>query len=548
MNEHKKLVRPQRRTAFIDGIVTDGRRLGVPTHRSYQPGQLAGQASIDSTKARADGFHPLRQSPGGLGASPAEAQEKSLLDEPIILDDIPDTPAKKRHKTRGRGGKGHKTRKVIKRTILGLMTLILITGGYFGTKLYLTERHIFKGGGKAPALAEKVDINELKGEGDGRINILLLGIGGPGHDGPDLTDTILLASIDPINHSTALLSIPRDLYVKIPGVGARKINEAYYWGKSASKSKKLDVQEQDGLKLLDQTLAPILGVPIHYHAIVDFAAFKQSVDVVGGVDVNVPEELYDPTIAWENGYNSVIAAKGLQHMNGPKALLYAKSRETSSDFARGERQRLLLVALKEKIFTLGTFSNPVKVSSLLSTLGNNVYTDFTLNDISRLYQVAGQIPSGAISSLDLVTPPHNFLTTGNVNGISIVQPRAGLNEYSDIQNYVHNALRDGFLAKENSGVAVYNATSAVGLATKEAAVLKSFGYNITNIDNTSTATNPAHTTIVDLSKGLDKYTRHYLEIRFGVVAVTKLPTSLGVIPPTGTHFVIILGEDVASAP
>lgn len=548
MNEHKKLARPQHRTAFIDGIVTDGRRLGVPTHRSYRPGNANTAPAIDDIKPRSDGFHPLRQSAGGLGISPAEANENSLLDEPIVLDDIPDTRSKKHKPAQGRSGRGSKLGRILKRSILSLMALILIAGGYFGIKLYLTERHIFKGGGGAPALAEKIDINQLKGEGDGRINILLLGIGGPGHDGPDLTDTILLASIDPVNNSTALLSVPRDLYVKIPGVGSRKLNEAYYWGKAASKAKKLEGQEQDGLKLLDQTLGTVLGVPIHYHSIVDFAAFRQSVDAVGGVDVNAPEELYDPTIAWENGYNSVIATKGLQHMNGAKALLYAKSRETSSDFARGERQRLVLVSLKDKVLTLGTFSNPVKVSNLLSSLGNNVYTDFTLNDITRLYQIIGGIPSNAISSLDLVTPPHNLLTTANINGTSIVQPRAGLFLYDGIQNYVRNALRDGFLAKENSSVAVYNATSTTGLASKEAAILKSYGYNITNIDNTTAPTNPSKTAIVDLSKGLDKYTRHYLEGRFGVVAVTKIPAGLGVIPPTGTHFVIILGKDVASAP
>jgi anionic cell wall polymer biosynthesis LytR-Cps2A-Psr (LCP) family protein len=84
---------------------------------------------------------------------------------------------------------------------------VLIVGAFFATKLYFTEKHLFRGGGGAPALAENVDINKLKGEGDGRVNILLLGVGGPGHEGPDLTDTILLVSIDPINHKTSLLSI-----------------------------------------------------------------------------------------------------------------------------------------------------------------------------------------------------------------------------------------------------------------------------------------------------------------------------------------------------
>jgi anionic cell wall polymer biosynthesis LytR-Cps2A-Psr (LCP) family protein len=136
----------------------------------------------------------------------------------------------------------------------------------------------------------------------------------------------------------------------------------------------------------------------------------------------VPETLYDPTIAWENHGNSYIAMKGQQNFDGKKALLYARSRETSSDFARGERQRLLMVAIKEKAFSLGTFSNPVKVSNLLSSLGNNVYTDFSTDDMMRLYKIIGKVPSNQITSLDLVTPPHNLLTTGNMNGLSNLGP------------------------------------------------------------------------------------------------------------------------------
>src|SRR5262249_41768891 len=143
--------------------------------------------------------------------------------------------------------------------------------------------------------------------------------------------------------------------VQIPNNGTQKINAAYPDGLAQSTSKKLDDQRTAGLELLDRTLQPVIGTDIHYHVIVDFTAFQQSVDAVGGVDVNVPEQLYDPTIAWENHYNPVIAQKGLQHFNGHLALLYAKSRETSSDFARAERQRLILVALKNKVFSAGTF-------------------------------------------------------------------------------------------------------------------------------------------------------------------------------------------------
>ncbi|HSX18338.1 MAG TPA: LCP family protein [Candidatus Saccharimonadales bacterium] len=541
MRDKKKPDGLNKRPASIDGIVSGGRRLGVPISHSYSPNRGDQTPTLDAFTRRSDGFHATRQSPGGLGGTAAEAAEReAILDEPIVLDEL--DYDKRKDKVRGRIRRA-RLRKTLKRITLSLLILLLAGGLYLGAKFYITQRHLFRGGGRAPALASDVDISQLKGEGDGRVNILLLGIGGPGHDGPDLTDTILLASIDPINNKIALLSIPRDLWVKIPGDGYQKINAAYPYGKQQSKAKNLIDKERAGLDLLDRTLEPVIGVPIHYHAVVDFTAFQQAVDAVGGVDVNVPEQLYDPTIAWENNYNSIIAQKGLQHMNGHKALLYAKSRETSSDFARGERQRLILVALKDKILSAGTFANPVRISSLLDSFGSNVYTDFSRSDLSRVYQITSKVRSNAIVSLDLVTPPHNLLTTGNINGLSIVEPRAGLFEYDDMKSYVRNALRDGFIAKENAQVAIYNATTTAGLATTTATTLKSYGYNVTTVQNATNATNPLATTIVDLSKGVDKYTRHYLEQRFGVAAVSKLPSSFGISPPLGTAFVIILGQD-----
>lgn len=479
----------------------------------------------------------MRSGSGSIGVMASPAKASLELDEPIILDEL--TIGKNDRTVRSR----RRFKWGFKRSALVLLALIIAGGLFMGIKFYITERHLFRGGGGAPALASNIDISKLRGEGDGRINILVLGIGGPGHDGPDLTDTIMIASIDPTNSQVSLLSLPRDLWVKIPGDGSQKINAAYAYGKDSSKSKNLVDQERAGLDLLDKTLAPVIGIPIHYHAIIDFVAFSQAVDAVGGVTFYVPETLYDPTIAWENKYNSVIAAKGSQTFDGHRALLYAKSRETSTDFARGERQRQLMVALKDKILSAGTFANPLKMSQLMSSFGDNIYTDFSLNDIKRLYEIISKIPSSNISSLDLVTPPHDLLTTGGLNGLSIVSPKAGLYNYDAVGNYVRNALKDGLLIKENSSVAIYNATTIAGLATKEATLLKSYGYNVTTVDSLPKATDPAKSVLIDLSKGTDKYTRHYLEQRLSIVASNSLPSGISITPPSGTKFVIILGKD-----
>ena len=146
-----------------------------------------------------------------------------------------------------------------------LLVLILAGGAYFGYKLYHVQKKVLAGGGKAVSVcSDNVPVDELGAEGDSRINILLLGIGGPGHDGADLTDTIMIASIDPITDKVALISIPRDLWVHIPGDGYQKINAAYAYGKEGSKSKTTLGQEQDGISELDNTLKPVIdGVPIH---------------------------------------------------------------------------------------------------------------------------------------------------------------------------------------------------------------------------------------------------------------------------------------------
>lgn len=543
-NFKKRPTHSPRMSSGMDGFVTPEsfRRAGSLNYAESHPATSAeaiapSSATLDNFR-RSDGFHSSSQPIDGTVAVTAPALPVPLL------NDGPRRRSRLGRRQRGRRlSTGIKPRRswvtILKRTAMGFGTLILAVVLYFGFKIYIIERNVFRGGGSAPALAQTIDITKLKGEGDGRINILVVGIGGPGHDAPDLSDTLMLASIDPTNNQMAMLSIPRDLWVKIPGYGSQKINAAFAYGKQTSKAKDVPGKTRDALKLLDQTLAPVMGIPIHYHAVVNFSAFKQAVDAVGGITFNVPQQLYDPTIAWENHNQALIAAKGIQSFDGARALLYARSRETSSDFARGERQRQLIIALKDKVLSAGTYSNPIKVSQLLSSFGNNVYTDFESGDLARLYQIATQIPSSSIFSLDLITPPHNYLTTGAINGLSVVLPRAGLNDYEDVQSYIRNALKDGFIAQENAQIVILNGTDKIGVASQKSKELKSFGYNITQVGDAPTK-NYQHTVFVDLRNGAKKYTQNYLEKRLGVKATKTLPA--GITPGTA-DFVIILGND-----
>lgn len=444
-----------------------------------------------------------------------------------------------RRKTK-HANKSHKKRKVL----LGLIAVVLLVGGYFGLSIWNTARRVLKGGSDgAIALQKNIDPVKLNGEGDGRVNILLLGKGGGNHPGADLTDTIIIASIDPIAKEAALLSLPRDLWVRAPELWSMKINSVY----ASAKDKAYSINETDdagaekaGIQAIETVVKEITGVPIHYYVMVNFTAFEQAVNAVGGVSVNVEEPLYDYVQAWDNNNNPLIADVGLQQFNGKKALLYARSRSTSSDFARGERQRQIIVALQEKVMQLGTFSNPVAVSKLINTVGSNVYTDLSLSEIMRIYEIGKEIPSSSIASFSLTDEGNVLVKTDNINGASVVVPRAGVFIYDAIQSYVRNSLRDSFLKSEDAKIVVLNGSGVEGLANRRAEELKSYGYNVISVDNAPRNDYTA-TELLDFTEGIKKYTKRYLEQRLKVLTS---PNNTSIDNTAyGADFVIIVGSN-----
>jgi len=517
--------------------------------------------SSDSPRIAHPKTDPQRLTQRAALPAPPETSTQYPEDQPIALDEVPVAP----HKDTGRQKRkrqGHFFRRKLrairawswkKKALVILLTLIIIVGlavGALAVKGYFSAKKVFKGGGSAVALQKNVAPSLLKGEGDGRINILLLGNGGEGHEGPDLTDTIMIASIDPVNHTASLLSVPRDLWVAVPHHGSMKLNAVYETGKYGYLGKQDDSNGNTdavkaGFAATDSMLESVLGIPIHYNVLVNFQAFKQGVDAVGGITLNVPTALYDPTMAWENGGNPILAAAGTQTFNGNKALMYVRSRETTSDFARAQRQRAVIVALANKVFSLGTFSDPLKISQLFDAFGNNVVTDLSLSDVGHLYGIAKGIALDTVQSIGLTDPGHNYLTTGMIGSQSVVYPIAGLNNYGDIQSFVRNTLKDGYLAKENAIVEVLNGTATPNAATNAADVLKSYGYNVGTVGDAPTK-NYTKTVIVDLAKGKKPYTAQYLKKRYNVSkVVTTLPDKS--MQTQNADFVVILGQDETSS-
>ena len=179
-------------------------------------------------------------------------------------------------------------RRIWLRVFLIIVATALIVGSVVTYRTYRSlNRVITKNAGVAAEglKTENIAPEKLKGECNGRVNILLLGVGDPGNAGEQLSDTIIVASYDPKTHDVAMLSIPRDMYVKISGGGYSKINNAHAFGEQAKKG--------TGPEVAKQTVSTLLGIPIHYYIRTDFTALSQAVDLVGGVDVTVKEALLD---------------------------------------------------------------------------------------------------------------------------------------------------------------------------------------------------------------------------------------------------------------
>lgn len=493
----------------------------------------------DSFKAP-DGYNPRTLGSSGNIPDPSRLGRRPAYKNSIDMSI--EEPAKQKKGSK----KSKKWKPGIKKGFLAATTLALLFAGFLVGFAFLRANQIFQGGTSALALDCEVAPELLKSEGDGRVNVLLLGKGGPGHDGADLTDTIMVASIDTCQKEIGLLSIPRDLYVQMPGDGSMKINAIYatakqqaiYQGKSKKEAEKI------AIKSTEKVAEEVTGLPIHYYAMVDFEAFRKAIDTVGGIDINVKNELYDPTVAWENNWSPVIAKKGMQHFDGKKALLYSRSRHGSArgDFDRAERQREVLVALRDKALSLGTFGNPLKLSQLIDAFGRHAETDLSVDDIMKLYEVAQDVEDHKVTSIGLADPPNDYVTTDNIAGLSVVIPKAGLYDYSDIQSYVRTKLKDGYLKKENASVIVLNGTTTPGLATKYSKILKGYGYNVAKTGDAPTRTYEK-TQVIDLRNGDKKYTKRYLELRFKTEVTGGLPSG---VDPGAADFVIILGKNETS--
>jgi polyisoprenyl-teichoic acid--peptidoglycan teichoic acid transferase len=432
---------------------------------------------------------------------------------------------------------------IMRRVAFTLLIIVLGGGGWFAYKsLSAAHKIIARSNGGAPALSGTINLTQLKGEGDGRVNILVLGIGGQGHDGADLSDTMMVISVDPKTKDVAMLSIPRDLYVKIPATA----HTATQYGKINS------ANSYGGPDLAAQVVSNVIGVPIHYYVLIDFSGFRQAVDAVGGVDINVANAIYDPTYPCDDergGFCPFSIAAGLTHMNGTVALRFSRSRHSTSDFDRAARQQQVLTALRQKALTLSTLTNPIKLSALIDAVGGHLKTDIQPDEMTKMASIAKDIDTTKISQNVLDTTTNGGLLVGGINIIPaagyIEVPKAGNFDYSDIQDFVKNIFADHYVIDENARVEVQNGSGTPGLAGSVVKSLQSAHYNVG--DATNAADPYTNTVIYDYTGGKKPYTINYLQQRFGVKA-QQVAAPTPVVGADGTsapvpEIRIILGSD-----
>ncbi len=535
------------------------------------------------SSASMDGFVRRRVTPGNNGGSNKESSSKSMneglsrrtlpsqklafSDEAwseddntltLGLDQLPDTSVKKPHwwqlrkKRQLKNDRPNKPHKKIKRFFLIVLVIALAVGGYLGWKVLTTSSHVFNGN-----VLGFLNTTKLKGEESGRVNILLAGTSeddGPDHGGAALTDSIMLVSIDTKNNTAFTTSIPRDLWVKYGeqcSAGyAGKINNAYECGESVKFNE--SGYPKGGMGLLMKIVSTNFGIPIQYYGKIDYTAFKDAVNAVGGIEIKVesndPRGIYDPNIQPKDG-GPVRLKNGINKLDGLHALALARSRNahggyglSRGDFDRTLYQRKMLIALKEKALSVGVLSNPAKLSSLLDAAGNNVKTNFNTSELRSLHDLSKLVKNSNIKSIDLADPETNLITTGMYSGQSIVMPTAGAGNFTQLQNYFKKLTSSDPLVTEGATAVVLNGSGASGLAQTYAKKLSAKGITVSVITNAKA--NQSNNSVYKLSNTSKQKTSAYLASDLGVTVLA----GAGGHPEVSqykTDFVIILGTSSA---
>ncbi len=439
-------------------------------------------------------------------------------------------------------------------TLLTIVVIFLGLTGWFGSKIISSLDKVFHGNIFTDAQALFGQSN-LK-ESNGRVNILVAGdsTDQPNHPGAILTDSIMVLSYNPSNHTGFMLSIPRDLWVYIPGLHSyQKINASV-----DVTNFKAAGYPNGGVGQLEQIIQTDLGIPIDYYAIVNYAAVKDSVNAVGGVTINIhspdPRGIYD-------AYTHLNLPNGQDHLNGQQALDLSRARGDTaagdvsygipnSDFTRTMYQREIVGAILKKAMTVGVLSNPIKITSLFNAFSNNVTTDLKIQSILSLVKDVRSMNISKIGSHtysnSLSGDPSPLLIdyTDPSSGQEALIPSEGIGNYGGLKAYFQSLSSNNPLTKENASVEILNGTNVSGLAKKAQQSLQAKGVSNVSIGN-AVYSNYTTSMVVNNVGAKDSATSTLLQQMFPGSEVSHSNGTVESKEATkyNDNFVVILGQN-----
>ncbi|TMD88194.1 MAG: LytR family transcriptional regulator [Chloroflexi bacterium] len=393
-----------------------------------------------------------------------------------------------------------------------------------------------------------------------QVNVLLLGRGGYENDAPYLTDSIMAVTIDPASGRVSMVSIPRDLVIgmNLQSTSSRvwynKINAAYevpYTNIICCVASQYQGRDGGG-HAAEHEVGKVTGLTFDRYIAVDFKAFRDMVNALGGVDVCLSTNLDDYSYpAYGGGYHPIHFKAGCQHLTGEQALQIARSRHAeqaaqSSDFGRARRQQDIMQAIKKKATTINGFS---KAPALLTALQNNITTDMSVSDMRAIYDWGKNLPDSSIIRVALTAPAPgtegNLLDSYNCGmGPGVSQLCADDPSFAMIHRYIAAVLIDPAVLSEKAPVQFANgANNFAGLENRVTSMFDPTGLQLAD---PITHRAVAQTVVLDYSNGQFPQTAKWLATFFGASVVTATPTSPAPASGQQTYgLVVVLGHDFA---
>ena len=475
---------------------------------SHQPGTSLGNDDIADNKTHqknsiANDLKPIK---------PGSKFNKNDLDESLrLIENETDNPKNNNFSRRPNKVKSKiNRRKLIKWFVILLVIGLLSFGAYLGYKVLSASGSVFKGN-----IFDLAQSQALKQDSNGRTNVLVIGTSedDPGHEGAELTDSIMIISLDQTKKDAYMISVPRDLYVKY-GQACNsgyegKINEYYSCIKQGDSLE----NQREALSKTGSFVGNIFALDVQYGVNVNYTVMRELVNAVGGITVNIesrdPRGQMDSNFDWKCGVGdrNVNRAEILRRCppsghfidfpNGPayldaeRALYLAQARGSSapsygfeqSNFDREKNQQKILKAILEKATSVGTLSDINKVTSIIDAMGNNLRSTFETKELRTLFDLSKEIKSEDIKTISMIDGEPPLMTTGYAGGMSIVQPTAGLFDYSQIQAVIRKELSSDPAVKEAANIYILNGSGISGLAQTEADKLTSKGLNVISVGN-----------------------------------------------------------------